>query len=190
MFFAPRALSSAGPLCAGAPRVRWGRTQGGAGMGRQRRRDTVGAVLIVVGLLIGGLVFASPPVRAGTTSAVTTTDDPVGGGTASNCDLMSVSPCSLRDAVAAANATTDATISLPAGTYTVTHLAPGTLLRAGFARNCRRCAPRHRSRGHRQRRARPALAARQRQHPRGGTQPAPCRNRRTFNGRLTHHRGD
>lgn len=96
-------------------------------MGRQRRRDTVGPVLIVVGLLIGGLVFASPPVRAGTTSAVTTTDDPVGGGTASNCDLMSVSPCSLRDAVAAANATTDATISLPAGTYTVTHLAPGTL---------------------------------------------------------------
>ena len=90
----------------------------------------MGIVLVALALLIGSFTSLPLRVRAADTFTVNTPDDPADNGTASNCAAGSVNPCALRDAVAAANATTDATIIVPAGTYTLTHLATGAMYSA------------------------------------------------------------
>src|ERR1700722_3237211 len=67
-----------------------------------------------------GLMFV-PVAHADTLFTVTTTTDDVTGNAANCTGSMAATTCSLRDAVAAANASPGATIQLSAQTYDLSH---------------------------------------------------------------------
>lgn len=79
-----------------------------------RRSSGVGRWLMMV-VLIASLLVVARPVRADTTLTVNSTADPATGATA-NCDTLNTGTCTLRDAVAAANATSGATITFSRST--------------------------------------------------------------------------
>jgi hypothetical protein len=78
-------------------------------------------------VLIASLLIVAMPVRADTTLTVNNSADPA-TGTPANCNTPNTGTCTLRDAVAAANATTGATITISAAlTAAIAPTSPLTL---------------------------------------------------------------
>src|SRR3954454_2167418 len=84
---------------------------------RVRRFRAVGLLLLLAALLTP--VLPAQIVRAATVTVTTTADSD------NACATSGAAPCSLRDAVTYANAHAGTTISVPAGTYTLSRQDTG-----------------------------------------------------------------